>query len=416
MVILDVFNVQINHISQGVSIKKLEVSNLCKIFGEHPSKALKLLKSGISKDEILKQTGQTIGVYDCSFSVNEGVIFVIMGLCGSGKSTLVRMLNRLIDPTDGEIYINGTEITRLNDKELRNIRRKEISMVFQSFALMPHMSVLDNVAFGLEMAGVDKKTRHTTAMEALRQVGLEINAHAYPDELSGGMQQRVGLARGLANNPQIMLMDEAFSALDPLIRSEMQDELLKLQEEQQRTIVFISHDLDEAMKLGERIAIMEGGRIVQIGTPEDILHNPANDYVRSFFQGVNVGGIFTAKDILSRQHVHLLQKEGTGTRAALQRLHTHDRDFGFIVTKTKQFKVVFSIDSLKIAEKNGTGLDSAILSDIPILNGDDYLNDAMGKVANAPCGVPVIDSEGRFLGVVTKASLLEALSFDGGEP
>ena len=415
MVILNILDVLDNHKNKGVFIKKLEVINLCKIFGEHPSKALKLLKSGVSKDEIFKKTGQTVGVYDCSFSVNEGEIFVIMGLSGSGKSTLVRMLNRLIDPTDGEVFINGTEITKLNDKELRSIRRKEISMVFQSFALMPHMNVLDNVAFGLEMAGIDKKTRHKTAMEALRQVGLEVNAHAFPDELSGGMQQRVGLARGLANNPQIMLMDEAFSALDPLIRSEMQDELLKLQEEQQRTIIFISHDLDEAMKLGDRIAIMEGGRIIQIGTPDEILHNPANDYVRSFFQGVNVGGIFTAKDILSRQHVHLIQKEGTGTRAALQRLHTYDRDYGFVVTKSKQFKGVVSIDSLKSAESNNSGLDSAIIPDIPTLNGDDYLNVAMSVVASAPCGVPVVDNDGKFLGVVTKASLLEALSFDGGE-
>lgn len=374
-----------------------------------------MLKSGVGKDEILKRTGQTVGVYDCSFSVNAGEIFVIMGLSGSGKSTLVRMLNRLINPTDGEIYVNGTEITSLNNKSLRHIRRKEISMVFQSFALMPHLSVLDNVAFGLEMAGVDKATRHKTALETLEQVGLLQNAHVYPDDLSGGMQQRVGLARALANNPQILLMDEAFSALDPLIRSEMQDELVKLQAEQKRTIVFISHDLDEAMKLGDRIAIMEGGRIVQIGTPDEILHNPANDYVRSFFQGVNVGGIFTTKDIMSRRHVELIEREGTGTRAALQRLNAYDRNYGFVITKTKHFRGVVSLESLKKAHKENLGLDGAIIPDIPTLNADDYINDAMGKVASTPCGVPVLNEKGVFLGVVTKARLIEALNFNGSE-
>lgn len=338
-----------------------------------------------------------------------------MGLSGSGKSTLVRMLNRLIEPTSGEVYINGKEITHLSEKELRQVRREEISMVFQSFALMPHLSVIDNVAFGLELGGTPKEERLQAAQEALNQVGLEFHAESYPDELSGGMQQRVGLARALANNPQIMLMDEAFSALDPLIRSEMQDELLKLQEEQKRTIIFISHDLDEAMKIGDRIAIMEGGGIIQIGTPDDILHNPADDYVRSFFEGVNVGGIFTAKDIASPHHVKVIEKEGTGARSAMQRLHEYDRDYGYVVTKSKKFKGVVSVDTLKVADKQNESLESAILKEIPSLHVNDYLNDIITQVAQAPCGLPVIDDEGVFQGVVTKAALLEALDFDGGE-
>ena len=371
-----------------------------------------MLKSGITKDEIFKKTGQTVGVYDCSFSVEAGEIFVIMGLSGSGKSTLVRMLNRLINPTDGKISINGKEITALDDKSLRQIRRKEISMVFQSFALIPHLNVLEYVAFWLEIAGMKRELRHKIALETLKQVGLEQNAFLFPDELSGGMQQRVGLARALANNPEILLMDEAFSALDPLIRSEMQDELIKLQANEERTIVFISHDLDEAMKLGDRIAIMEGGRIVQIGTPDEILHSPANDYVKSFFQGVNVGGIFTLKDILSRKHVYLLDRN-SGIRAALQRLHTYDRNYGYVVSKTKKYRGTVSIDSLKDAQRKNLTLDDAILKDVPILNKNDYINDAIGKVADSPCGVPVLDDEGILLGAVTKASLLKALDFDG---
>lgn len=398
------------------TIKKLEVKNLYKVFGDAPKKALTMIKDGKSKDEIFQKTGHTVGVYDASFDVQEGEIFVIMGLSGSGKSTLVRMLNRLIDPTLGEVYINGKEITHLSDKQLREVRRDEISMVFQSFALMPHMTVIDNVAFGLELGGTPKIERLKAAQEALNQVGLEFHTHSYPDELSGGMQQRVGLARALANNPQIMLMDEAFSALDPLIRSEMQDELLKLQEEQQRTIVFISHDLDEAMKIGDRIAIMEGGRIVQIGTPDDILHNPADDYVRSFFEGVNVGGIFTAKDIATNQQIRVIEKkEGTGARAAMQRLHEYDRDYGYIVTKSKKFKGVVSVDTLKAADKANAPLESAVLHDILTLHVDDYLNDIITKVAQAPCGLPVVDDEGTYQGVITKAALLEALDFDGGE-
>ena len=225
-----------------------------------------------------------------------------MGLSGSGKSTLVRLLNRLIEPSSGNIYIDETDITNLNDKELIDIRRKKISMVFQSFALMPHMNILDNVSFGLELSGIEKSKRYEAARYALDQVGLSNYGESYPDELSGGMQQRVGLARALANNPDIMLMDEAFSALDPLIRTEMQDELLELQEKDKRTIVFISHDLDEAIRIGDRIAIMQNGEVCQVGTPEEIINNPANDYVKSFFKGVDVTSVLNASHIVKKTH------------------------------------------------------------------------------------------------------------------
>lgn len=281
---------------------KIVVKNLYKVFGGKSSDVMRMLKSGAHKDEIFKQTGSVVGVNDVSFSVQEGEIFVLMGLSGSGKSTLIRLINRLMDPTDGQIILDGQDITKFNYKQLVELRRRDMSMVFQSFALMPHRSVLDNAAFGLEIAGVDRKTREARGMEVLEQVGLAPFAHKYPHELSGGMQQRVGLVRALAVNPSLMLMDEAFSALDPLKRSEMQDILLKLQREQRRTIFFVSHDLEEALRIGTRIAIMEGGRLVQVGTPQEIIENPADDYVRNFFKSVDTSRYLQAKDLIEVNH------------------------------------------------------------------------------------------------------------------
>jgi glycine betaine/proline transport system ATP-binding protein len=266
-------------------VDKIVVENLYKIFGDQPKKAMQLLKEGHNKESVHDKTGMNVGVDNASFSIESGEIFVIMGLSGSGKSTIVRMLNRLIEPTAGKVIVDGKDVIQMGQDELVKFRLHNMSMVFQSFALMPHLSVLDNAAFGLELAKFDKAKRHERAMEALEQVGLAGWENSSPSELSGGMQQRVGLARGLAVDPDILLMDEAFSALDPLIRTEMQDELLKLQEEHQRTIVFISHDLDEALRIGDRIAIMEGGRVVQVGTPEEILQNPAGRLCACLFPG-----------------------------------------------------------------------------------------------------------------------------------
>lgn len=279
---------------------------------------------------------------------------------------------------------------------------------------MPHMNVLDNASFGLELGGMPKEERHVKAQDALEQVGLTDYGLSYPDELSGGMQQRVGLARALANDPHVLLMDEAFSALDPLIRSEMQDELLKLQAEHERTIVFISHDLDEAMKLGDRIAIMQGGDVVQIGTPDEILKNPANDYVRSFFKGVNVGGIMTAKDIVSPRQVTIIQKDGNGTLSALQTLHDHDREYGYIVDKKKKFLGVVSVDSLKAKPKRDN-IDLAFIKEVEVIDSTMYLNDMIGIVAKSPCAVPVVDENGKYLGAISKAALLESLDYNWEE-
>jgi glycine betaine/proline transport system ATP-binding protein len=287
-------------------------------------------------------------------------------------------------------------------------------MVFQSFALMPHMSVVENAAFGLELAGVAENERHERALNALDQVGLKAQANSYPDELSGGMQQRVGLARALANDPSVMLMDEAFSALDPLIRTEMQDELLTLQREHKRTIIFISHDLDEAMRIGDRIAIMEGGIVVQVGTPEEILNNPANDYVKSFFRGVDVSTILTAKDIVVKRQVTVIEREGVGLKTALNRLRNEDREYGYIVGDKLDFHGIISVDSVDQAIKSGADkLSAAFLPDIEAVSHDTQLSDLIGTVAHTPCGVPVVNENGKYLGVINRANLLATLDREG---
>jgi len=387
----------------------LQLRNVCKVFGDEPEAALQLLDQGLGKDEIFEKTGQTLGVVNASFDVYEGEIFVIMGLSGSGKSTLVRLLNRLIEPSRGEILVSGEDIAKANAEQLREIRRKTMSMVFQSFALMPHLSVVDNTAFGLELSGVDVETRRQRALESLKQVGLDAWAESYPDELSGGMQQRVGLARALANDPTVLLMDEAFSALDPLIRSEMQDELLKLQADSSRTIIFISHDLDEAMRIGDRIAIMEGGRVVQVGTPDEILKNPADEYVRAFFRGVDISTVLTAGDIASRQQTTVIEREGTGVEAAIRRLQKYDRECGYVVGKDLKFLGVVSIDALKKQHDIDGKLTNAVVRDIQAVPADKPLNELLGEVAEAPYGVPVVDDKGRYQGVVTRAALLRTL-------
>ena len=310
--------------------------------------------------------------------------------------------------------IDGEDIAQVSEEKLRNIRRSKISMVFQSFALMPHLNVLDNTAFGLELSGMPQAERHQKALDALRQVGLENHANSYPDELSGGMRQRVGLARAMAINPDILLMDEAFSALDPLIRTEMQDELIRLQSQQQRTIVFISHDLDEAMRIGDRIAIMQGGEVIQVGTPEEILNNPANDYVKTFFKGVDISQVFSAKDIARRRHISLIRKTpGFGPRAALKLLQDEDHDYGYVVERGQKYIGIVSVESLKQALSQGQSLDSALLSAPEAVDADTSLNELISQVAQSPCGVPVTSADGIFIGIINKGTLLQALDKEG---
>ena len=370
-----------------------------------------MLESGLSKDEIFKKTGMTIGVQDASFEINEGEIFVIMGLSGSGKSTLVRLLNRLIEPSSGNIYIDETDITNLNDKELIDIRRKKISMVFQSFALMPHMNILDNVSFGLELSGIEKSKRYEAAKYALDQVGLSNYGESYPNELSGGMQQRVGLARALANNPDIMLMDEAFSALDPLIRTEMQDELLELQEKDKRTIVFISHDLDEAIRIGDRIAIMQNGEVCQVGTPEEIINNPANDYVKSFFKGVDVTSVLNASHIVKKAHSTIINKESTGIKSALQYISDFDEDYCYFVEKSGKHIGLLTVESLKKQQKSNGTIHDAIINEKTI-NENLPISEFISDIANNIYPTAVIDDNGKYKGTISKSRLLKV--FDEG--
>ncbi|MBO6771283.1 MULTISPECIES: glycine betaine/L-proline ABC transporter ATP-binding protein [unclassified Thalassospira] len=276
----------------------IEIRNIFKIFGPDPDAALELAKAGSDKEEILAKTGNTVGLHDVSLSIEQGETFVVMGLSGSGKSTLIRHLNRLIDPTAGQVSFGGEDILSMDIPTLNAFRRKRLGMVFQRFGLLPHRNVMDNVAYGLEIQGTDRKTREAAASKWIDRVGLAGYEAKFPDQLSGGMQQRVGLARALATDPEVLLMDEAFSALDPLIRSDMQDELMKLQAELHKTIVFITHDLDEALKIGDRIAILKDGKLIQVGRPEEIVLNPADAYVQAFTRDVNRGKVLRARSIM----------------------------------------------------------------------------------------------------------------------
>lgn len=394
--------------------EKIRLENIYKIFGKNTKSALKLQKQGLTKAEIADKIDAHLGVIDANFSINEGEIFVVMGLSGSGKSTLLRMLNLLIEPTSGSIYIDNEDITKMNAEELREVRRKKMAMVFQSFALLPHISVAENVAYGLDIIGMPKAESRKIALEALNAVGLEIYADSKPNNLSGGQQQRVGLARALAVEPEILLMDEAFSALDPLIRNEMQDELLRLQKEHQRTIIFISHDLDEALKIGDRIAIMQDGYVVQVGTAEEILKNPANDYVRAFFSGVDATATLSVGDIVVKNQVTLIRHNSIGLRSSLQRLVQHDRPYGYFVSRSGEFLGMVRTETLQDMiddihdQKSEVSIEDAQM-ETPILKEDMLLADITGMLAQNNHPIPVVDEKGNFKGVVSKNIFLTSL-------
>ena len=321
---------------------KIKVRGLSKVFGDQPKKALKLRDEGLKRPEILDKTGQTLGLSNIDFDVHEGELLVIMGLSGSGKSTLIRCLNRLIEPTEGEIIIDGEDIPQLSDKALLECRRRHFSMVFQNFALFPHRTVQQNAEFGLEIRGIDADTRTKTARDALTQVGLNGWEDAYPNQLSGGMQQRVGLARALANDSTVLLMDEAFSALDPLIRKDMQQELLELQHRMKKTTVFITHDLDEALNIGDRIVLLKDGEVVQIGTPEEILTKPADDYVERFIEGVDMSRVLTAESAM--RPVRATAREDDGPRTALRKMKENAMDSIYVTSRDRKLKGLVEAD------------------------------------------------------------------------
>ncbi|HEO2871865.1 TPA: glycine betaine/L-proline ABC transporter ATP-binding protein [Streptococcus agalactiae] len=386
----------------------LEVKNLTKIFGKKQKAALEMVKQGKSKTEILEKTGATVGVYDASFEIKEGEIFVIMGLSGSGKSTLVRMLNRLIDPSSGNIYLDGKDIAKMNVEDLRNIRRHDINMVFQNFGLFPHRTILENTEFGLEMRGVSKEERTMLAEKALDNAGLLPFKDQYPSQLSGGMQQRVGLARALANSPKILLMDEAFSALDPLIRREMQDELLDLQETNKQTIIFISHDLNEALRIGDRIALMKDGEIMQIGTGEEILTNPANDFVREFVEDVDRSKVLTAQNIMIKPLTTVLEIDGP--QVALTRMHREEVSMLMATNRRRQLLGSLTADAAIEARKKGLPLSEVIDKDVVTVSKDTVITDIMPLIYDSSAPIAVTDDNDRLLGVIIRGRVIEALA------
>ncbi len=393
---------------------KLVAKNLYKIFGSNPQRGISLLEQGMTKDEILAKTGLTVGVDNVSFSVAEGETFVIMGLSGSGKSTLVRCLNRLIEPTSGEIFLGGEDLTKMHKDKLRQIRRKDMSMVFQNFALLPNRTVLENAEYGLEIQGIDREERREKAMQSLELVGLAGYENSKPDQLSGGMKQRVGLARALANDPEVLLMDEAFSALDPLIRADMQDELLSLQEKMQKTIIFITHDLDEALKLGDRIMLMNDGKAVQTGTAEEILTEPADDYVQRFVRGVNRGDVLTAGDIMSKPWATVTL--GQGPRLALKEMRKYGMELLFVLARDRKLAGAVTLeDVVKTAEKGEKSLESILQKDIAKAQMDTVITDLLPLTVNGTLPLAVIDEDERLRGVVVRGSILEALIPEGGD-
>lgn len=385
---------------------KIEIKNLSIIFGHDKSKARKLIMEGKNKSEILKSTGCTVAVRNANLEIREGEVFVVMGLSGSGKSTLLRCINRLNEPTLGEVYINGENITRKSDKELQQLRRSELAMVFQHFGLLPHRTVLSNTAFGLELQGVPKVEREKKALRTVGLVGLKGYENQRVNELSGGMQQRVGLARALANDASVLLMDEAFSALDPLIREQMQDELLQLQASMQKTIVFITHDLHEAIKLGDRIAIMKDGEVVQVGTPEEILTEPANDYVERFVENVGRGRIITASSIMkTKPVVARLKKEGP--EAIIRKMREKNLFVLPVVGTDGQFLGEVSLKDVVNLRKQGIKeIDSVVTSEVPSVLESTTVEDMLTLLPKIKQVIPVVSDSNKLLGVVSPSSII----------
>lgn len=396
---------------------KLKVEDLTLIFGKRKREALAMLDKGASKEDILKETECTIGVNKANFEVYEGEVFVVMGLSGSGKSTLLRCLNRLIEPTAGKVFFKDQDITRANHAELLKTRRNEMSMVFQSFGLLPHRTVLDNATFGLELRGDSKEKREEVGMRVLETVGLKGYELQYPGQMSGGMQQRIGLARALANDTEVLLMDEAFSALDPLIKSDMQDELLLIQDQLHKTIVFITHDLDEAIKIGDRIAIMKDGVIEQIGTAEEILANPASDYIEAFTEKVDRKTVITAETLMFRKPT-IVRFGKDGPKGAIRKM----RSTGVYLLpvedeKRKFLGYVHLKDMVKLAREGERTVKNAIRTDVPSVHREYTVEEMIPLISDNSYPVAVVDRKnGRLHGLVSQTSIvIEATSYSDDE-
>lgn len=394
---------------------KLKVKDVFKVFGDRPAEALQLLRSGEGKEAIFQATGQTIGVQGAGFEVEEGQIFVVMGLSGSGKSTLVRMLNGLIRPTSGQILIDGDDVASCSTGKLRDIRRQKIAMVFQHFALFPHRTILENAAYGLKIKGVPAEERCAKALKALEQVGLSAWADSMPADLSGGMQQRVGLARGLATDPQILLMDEPFGALDPLIRREMQDELLALQATLKKTIIFITHDLNEALLLGDKIAIMKDGEIVQVGTAQDIVSHPANDYVAAFVADIDRGRVFTAETVASEPQVVQLNSDTASD--AVKTMEDQNLNAVYVMDGEEIAGVVTYQTAATADRDSGPAdvhLSDVMLTEFPTADADTQLADLYGA-ASGGLPIAITDADNKLVGVIEPEAVFAQLSSETQE-
>ena len=386
----------------------ISCQNVWKVFGPKPESIWDLLDNGATRQQVIEQTGHVIAVKDVSFDVRENEIFVVMGLSGSGKSTLLRCINRLIEPDKGKIFIQGEDITRMNRAALRKLRRHQLSMVFQHFGLLPHRSVLDNVAFGLEIRGDSKKQRQAKSMEALELVGLHGWENSRLHELSGGMQQRVGLARSLVVDSEILLMDEPFSALDPLIRRQLQDEFIKLRSTVKKTVVFVTHDLFEALKLGDRIAIMKDGEIIQLGSPQEIVSQPFDDYVSEFVRDVPKAKIFSAETIMEEPEVVIWG--GFDSEVAIREMTAKKALVAFITDSRGELKGVVTINQALEAVKRGPGkLEEIAQKEFPSTSPDSPLEDSLHFIAEGDIPVAVLDERRHLLGVITRKALISVM-------
>ena len=388
----------------------IRAEHISKVFGRRGRQALEMRRSGKSKAEVERETGSTIGVFDADFEVYRGEIFVIIGLSGSGKSTLLRLINRLIEPTEGDVYLDGDLVSEMPMKQVRDVRRKKMGMVFQHFGLLPNRTVLDNVAFGLEIQGVSTSERRKSASETLDLVGLQGQGEKQIEELSGGMKQRVGLARALATGQEILLMDEPFSALDPLIRRDMQNLFLSIQGEVKRTVVFVTHDLDEALRLGHRVAIMKDGEIVQLGTPEDILTDPANEYVERFVEDVDYAKVRTAESVMVRPKEVAYTNEGP--TVVLRRMRQAGLSHIFVVDSDRHLVGLAEVEEVaRLAERNEQRLGSAVDGGAPKVGRRTSLREVLPLfVEDGDAPVAVVDEEDHLEGVIVRGSLIAGLT------
>jgi glycine betaine/proline transport system ATP-binding protein len=386
----------------------IRIKKLYKVFGKNEKKVLEQVIAGKSKETILAETGHTVGLSDINLDIYPGEIFVIMGLSGSGKSTLIRHFNRLIEPTSGEIEIAGSDVMKLDSKALQAFRRQKMAMVFQRFGLMPHRTVLQNITYGLQVQGISKKEREKRGNEWLETVGLDGYANQYPAQLSGGQQQRVGLARALCTDADILLMDEAFSALDPLIRSEMQDQLIELQNKLHKTIVFITHDLDEALRIGDKIAILRDGILVQQGKPVDILLNPADDYVEAFVKDVNRARALTVETVMQPQ-ICRISSETIGE--ALIQMRQSKQNYGYVVN-TEGYRGVVTQATLEGVQESehGDRINASLLEDVPAVQSDALLESVIPEMLDNVHELPVLNAEGEVEGYLSRSTLADILS------